>query len=398
MGVGLRSIAPIAAHGAVAAAVERAVDASPLASKVSVVVRDVDTGGVLAAIDPERLVAPASNMKLLTAIASLRELGPSARFNTTVATDATSLGPQLDGSIYLVGGGDPALRAQDIADLADDLAARGVRHVTGDVLVDVDALDHTPWVSTQPERYRLKEINPVGALPRMAFDPAASDAGLGAGMLLRQDLERSGVRVDGGVAYGDAPATAALLAGDTSPELRDILKYMLKHSNATTAEVLGRQLGALDGGPGTTEAGVAVIRRSLDGLGVDVDHPGVALVDASGLTPSTRITTDLLADAAMRGLTSEGTGDDLWRAMSIAGTDGTLRSRLDWPDVAGRIRAKTGTHDTSILLTGATDPETTRQAAFSIVVHDDAGVPRQQSRNTVDSVATAILRAVSPAE
>src|SRR5262249_48032237 len=48
---------------------------------------------------------PASNAKLLTAVAALSTLGPSARFTTRVVAGARP------GSLTLVGGGDPTLAA-----------------------------------------------------------------------------------------------------------------------------------------------------------------------------------------------------------------------------------------------------------------------------------------------
>ena len=61
-------------------------------------------------------VLPASNMKLVAASVALAKLGPNYRFTTTVMR-----GP--DGTLYLVGGGDPLLFTQAYLDAAQRAAA-----------------------------------------------------------------------------------------------------------------------------------------------------------------------------------------------------------------------------------------------------------------------------------
>ncbi len=73
------------------------------------IVQDATTGQVLfdRAADEARI--PASNMKLLTAGAALRVLGPDHRFSTRVVAGPTP------GSVVLTGGGDVLLGAGESA-------------------------------------------------------------------------------------------------------------------------------------------------------------------------------------------------------------------------------------------------------------------------------------------
>lgn len=68
---------------------------------------DMSTGDVYTALNENKLMTPASNMKLLTTGAALLVLGPDFKFETKLyLTD--------DGKLYIIGSGDPALADPDL--------------------------------------------------------------------------------------------------------------------------------------------------------------------------------------------------------------------------------------------------------------------------------------------
>jgi len=111
------------------------------------------TGKVLYSHHPDKLFTPASNTKLFTTAATLALIGPDYRFRTTVeaAAPPDKYG-RLSGDLALVGRGDPNisgrtlpynLRAerkapylQVLEELADQVAAKGVKYVDGDIVGD----------------------------------------------------------------------------------------------------------------------------------------------------------------------------------------------------------------------------------------------------------------------
>ena len=103
----------------------------------------LDTGDTLFAHEPDVSLAPASNVKLLTTAAALHQLGPDFRFGTYVLSTVRPDGGILDGDLILFGTGDPSLsdrfsrgRPEPLEALADELAALGIRRVTGTLVAD----------------------------------------------------------------------------------------------------------------------------------------------------------------------------------------------------------------------------------------------------------------------
>lgn len=114
---------------------------------------DLDSGETLLEHNAAKLFIPASNAKLYTTALAVSRLGPDTQFRTLVTSDA-SVGPDgvLDGSVTLVGGGDPDLssrvlpynpkiefredRLAPLAELARQIVAAGVTRITGDVIGD----------------------------------------------------------------------------------------------------------------------------------------------------------------------------------------------------------------------------------------------------------------------
>jgi len=100
-----------------------------------------DRGDTLATHNADRLVMPASNMKLITAAVSLAQLGPSYRWTTTVTRTGTIVNGTLRGDLVIEGRGDPsvstAMRGADpliaFAPLVAALQAAGIRRIDGRV-------------------------------------------------------------------------------------------------------------------------------------------------------------------------------------------------------------------------------------------------------------------------
>jgi D-alanyl-D-alanine carboxypeptidase/D-alanyl-D-alanine-endopeptidase (penicillin-binding protein 4) len=116
-------------------------------------VADAGTGQVLFEENADKFFVPASNMKLFTTALALWKLGAEYRFRTTIEATAEPTGDgKISGPVYLVGRGDPNLSnrkfpyalkeefdgapEKTIAELADRLAALGIKEISGDIVGD----------------------------------------------------------------------------------------------------------------------------------------------------------------------------------------------------------------------------------------------------------------------
>jgi len=113
----------------------------------SVLVVSLDRGDTIFSMDPDAPRAPASNMKLLTTAAALRELGPEYRFRTFLVTDGNIEDGVLRGDLVVFGSGDPGIsdrfypsKTTVFEELADQLLERGIRAVDGDLVGDASLL------------------------------------------------------------------------------------------------------------------------------------------------------------------------------------------------------------------------------------------------------------------
>ena len=112
---------------------------------LSVKVMSLDTGRTLYEENADKLMSPASNMKLYTLAAALNYLSPDFRFKTSAyASQRPDSTGRLRGALIIYGRGDPSFSAsfndgdyrKAIDEMSDRIKAAGVRIVDGDMIGD----------------------------------------------------------------------------------------------------------------------------------------------------------------------------------------------------------------------------------------------------------------------
>jgi len=90
---------------------------------------------------PDRPFTPASVIKVITSGVAMSRFGPDHRFVTLIKTDGEILTGVLEGNLYLVGRGDPALRDTHLREAVRFIRSSGIRKIKGDLVFDVSFLD-----------------------------------------------------------------------------------------------------------------------------------------------------------------------------------------------------------------------------------------------------------------
>src|SRR5262245_14244110 len=360
-------------------------------TRTGAIVLDLQAGSTLFAHNPRLPLRPASNEKLATTFAALTALGPSFRIETDVLGDGTQAGEIWHGNLVLKGYGDPSLSAAKLRSLAAQVAAAGIKHVTGRILGDESWFDTRRTGVGWKARVYLHESPALSALivdrgwtgRYLTARPA-----LMAAQLFRLDLWRAGVTIGRQAAVGVAVPGAVPLASVESPPLSALVRHMDVYSDNFYAEMLVKQIGAVQGSAGSAAAGLAVTRHLLSAAGVPL--AGVRMVDGSGLSLVDRWTPAGLAGLLRTMWLDPDLQPYLVPALPIAGETGTLQYRMRKGPARGRVRAKTCTTENSSALSGFVGG----RYAFSVIENGRPvrTVSAEQSQNRF---AQVLARAVA---
>lgn len=352
------------------------------------------SGEVLYARDAERLFTPASVVKLATTYAALRRLGPETRFKTELlALDAPQDGV-VDGDVWLKGYGDPTLSTADLETLASALREQGVTQITGDLIADASLFDGPRY----PPGWMWDDLAHAFAAPVSALSLNAnavmSEAvqvppDLRTALSLQGRLAQAGITLAGTVRVGKAPPDAHVLTRHASKPLTEIVRTLSKESNNFYAETLIRQLGLLQAS-GSHAAGMGVLRQTLEEAGWTAGR--YRLEDGSGLSRYDAVTpaqmTQLLVDAARMP-----DAPAFMDALPVAGSDGTLATRMRGTRAEGVVKAKTGTMGGVSSLCGYVLRAEREPLVFALMVNGFVGSAKPV-QDLQDALLDALVAAV----
>ena len=455
-------------------------------------------GKVLFSSNARKRFLPASNMKLLIGAAALDIFGPDFRFETPVfAEGAIDAQGRLLGNLVIAGRGDPNLEGRlydanheeltpqdmpaSVAQLAGQLADRGVKSIVGDVVADETLFVHEPhnpswtledlmWSYSAPisslaasENWFQVEIlpgetegsaafiRPVPVDPGLAllnhvktskpdreawmgidrnqdgsgltlkgeiplrhaglkYNLAVRDAAIFAGQLLKMALAQRGINVTGGVKIRQLPALDILEQGKISLDaarrlqgvyreeqklasiktqpLSESLKIMMKFSHNLYAEMMLRNLGVRATGVGSVETGVESLEKFLEKTGTS--RKDLSLNDGSGLSRKDLITPESMV-RLLQYMDQHPHRQVFRDLLPISGRDGTLKNRMKKGPALEHIFAKTGTIQFVSTLSGYASTNNGESLAFSIMVNNSAGTPREV-REAIDMICELMTR------
>ena len=379
----------VASRSSLDSRLTRALHAPDVAFSASAAVAvDLETGQVVYAHNATLPLIPASNEKLAVTYAALTALGPGFRIETDVLGEGMEEGPVWHGDLVLKGYGDPTLSSTSLALLARQVRAGGITQVTGGVVADETWFDARRTAPGWKASFYINESPPLSALivdRGLAGTRTSRAPALAAAQLFHEALKRAGVHVAHASRLGVAGDDAVVLGAVDSPRLSTLVHWMDVSSDNFTAEMLVKELGAVQAGKGTTAAGLRVVGSQLAQAGVPL--VGVRLVDGSGLSRLDRMTASTLVSLLHVMWRDPELRTDVVASLPIAGRTGTLHDRMRGTPAAGVVRAKTGTTDDATALSGFVGD----RYVFSVLVNG-APVSWTWSRVAEDRFASALAK------
>ncbi len=170
------------------------------------------------AINKDKMLTPASNLKIITSSAALFYLKPEYSFKTEISTDGKLKGEHLYGNLYIKGYGDPSLTREEIWKIVQTLKGKGIKFIHGDIVGDDTYFDSqvfpARWggkkramkyggeISALSANFNTIIVNfesgdKVGAKPRIWLEPETSFVSLVNKSVTRKRSKRYTLNISG---------------------------------------------------------------------------------------------------------------------------------------------------------------------------------------------------------
>jgi len=213
------------------------------------------------------------------------------------------------------------------------------------------------------------------------------------GAIFKDVLERKGIRIDGKTRLAkrsldiekDKPVEAAKLE---SPLLQT-LQIANRRSQNFYAEQLFKTLGYEEHGEGTFRNGAKAVTAFLEETGIE--DKKLVVSDGSGLSRKNRLTAGAVAEL-LAAMFDEEYRDEFLETLSVAGKNGSARSRLKEEPYAGRLFVKTGTMRGVSALSGYAKNIDGKWFAFAIISNGFPAGKVKKHKELEDEICRLIVR------
>ena len=374
---------------------------------VGIKVTSLGTGKTLFEENADKLLRPASNMKLYTVAAALDRLSPEYRFVTSVYAVAK---PDADGvvkgDLIIYGRGDPSFAARfnngdyfkGLNDLAERIAAAGIKKVKGDLVGDeshftgprygsgwewedlqwwygaeVSALtvnDNALDLSVKPAleigKPAVITTGPPDPVLRISNRVTTTAKGSRRDLTVDRDLGQNTMTISGSIALDDKGYTAGVGISDPAQLFVYLLRDALARKGVTVTGK-SRTVDRRSGGSIVPKGVLALISVTSEGPVpfelVSFQSPPLSLIAAQTLKPSQNLYTELILrtlgtmtspeTSTGTSRTSEGAGLEIVKSFlkeaglnpnSLVLSDGSGLSRNDMITAAATLQLLTYMH------------------------------------------------------
>lgn len=240
---------------------------------------------------------------------------------------------------------------------------------TGDDGADTVVLDLSP----NGKRLSAKLAGTVGADAKLVrYTRRVDDPRLLAGYALKAILEEQGVKVGGDVKLGTGEKGSSVIARHESEPLSALLYALGKNSDNFYAEMIFKSIASESKRPAKSQDAAETVTAWL--AKNDLGDAGLVIKNGSGLFDSNRVTAFSTAKLLRYCWQDPSIKNEYVAQLAIGGVDGTLHKRFRNTRARRAVRAKTGTLDDAIALSGyVLGPPGKNTIAFSILFNHVAG-------------------------
>jgi D-alanyl-D-alanine carboxypeptidase/D-alanyl-D-alanine-endopeptidase (penicillin-binding protein 4) len=345
--------------------------AVPALSNPAMILIDGTTGEVVYQRKAFSQRKPASVMKLLSGVATLKYLDPETTFPTNISIGLDSRTLVIQGSY------DPWISTSHIT-------ARKMNRASLPYLANISMT-----MLKNANEGSLKEITVIYS---KLFSQDVSN--------LKNFWAKNGFKPTMKQVSSNETLLSAgsVAASDTSPKLSAILEFTLLWSDNLLAERLSRLASRAAGYAFNIEGVAQTFAQVLTDL--EIDPTKLTVVDASGLSKGNRVTASLIGQLLYK-IHKDEKYNLIYSALPVGGISGTLESRFltTAPTAVGLVRAKTGTLNGTVTLAGFVE-SADREYVFVTLADDiQRGVrASDKARAAIDRILGRIAAPNIPTE
>ena len=408
------------------------------------------SGKTLFELNSDKLLHPASNVKLLTTASALHYLGSNFEIRTEFSMDGNK-------NLYIKSYGNSLLRTEHFTEIAQHIVQKKY-HTLNDIIADVSYFDDTYWGKgwmwdDEPDKTAMYisplslngntvavyvtpssvgknpmvEIAPnthfialqntaitsrIASLPKFEVTrkwkerentiivkgnlPAASardtffvnvwNPVMYALTVFKEQYEQSGGKVHGTLRIGKKEKSTLIISQRTL--LDSLLWKANKESDNLSAENLLRIIAAEKfAQPASAEDGIFLEKKYFHTMGIDTTQ--IILADGSGASDYNLASANQIAMLLQNQFQNKATFNNFLHSLAIAGRDGTLKNRMNGTLAENIVYAKTGTKRGVSSLSGYVMNGKDAEIAFSIIINHFYGEGKIL-RGIIDQCVTAL--------
>ena len=414
-----------------------------------VAVQSIDNGQILYEQNARKLLMPASNMKIVTAVATLKTLGPDFTYETKMFAENPVENGKIAGDVVVTSNGDPTISAEELQGWAMQLKQNGLQEIDGNIIGDDSAFeqerlgfgwswDDLPYYyATETSALQFAEnaitINlfagndgtiTVEKIPETSYVQVnqtvnvQADAQPSIQWMYNPEsrtVYASGTLPPGGKDYGsfsihdpaayfveylkEALETNGIaVRGIAQGGHRDTSSWaiLIDQKSAPLKEMLPVLLKRSQNlyaetflktlGNGKTADGIQAVQSALLNLGVPQNS--LVVKDGSGLSRYNYVTPFALVTCLAKIYRDDPSGV-FYNALPVAGVDGTLKSRMKQTAAENNVHAKTGSIENVRTLSGYVHTKDGEMLVFSFLANNYS--VSADSANAIEDQAAELL-------